>query len=143
MDTKDTAETTAPSVAPVKRAPKPKLAGGLHPEDPTSSVPLSEPKDDSLDLSDLGAAFSELRVGSPECKEKEKEKETGKGGARKDCEGEHERSIDAPSGNKPSESTPGATEHPATSSPTATTLLATHPAISSPTTTPPMARGTL
>ena len=76
MDTKDTAETTVPSVAPAKHVPKPKTAGELHPEDHVISKPLSGPKNITLDLSGLGAAFSGLRVGSLEGKEKEKEKET-------------------------------------------------------------------
>ena len=89
MDTKDTAETTAPSVAPSKPAPKPTPAGEPHLDEPVLSVLLSGTKDESLDLSGLGAAFSELRVGSPKGKEKEKEKEIGKEGARVGHEVEH------------------------------------------------------
>ena len=60
MDTKDIAETTAPSLARAKLAPKPTLAGALHPDDPLPSVPLSGTKDESLDFSGLGAIFSKL-----------------------------------------------------------------------------------
>ena len=56
MDSKDTAETTPPSVVPAKPAPKPKPAGEPEPEDPVLSVPLSELEDDCL--GSLGAAFS-------------------------------------------------------------------------------------
>ena len=101
-------------------------------------MPLSGLEDDSL--GSLGAAFGRLHLRTPEGKAKEKE--TGKGGAKEDREGEHERSEDVSSGEKPSESAPGATKHPAASSPTPTTLLATHPAASSPTTTPRVAEGT-
>ena len=48
MDTKDTAETTAPSVAPAKPALAPKPAGEPEPEKPVPSVPLSGLGDDSL-----------------------------------------------------------------------------------------------
>ena len=71
MDTKDTAETTAPSLAPAKPAPAPKPAGEREPEVPVPSVPLSGLRDDSLD--GFGVAFSGLSVGGPEGKEKEKE----------------------------------------------------------------------
>ena len=74
MDTKDTAETTAPSVAPAKQAPAPKPAGEPAPEVPVPSVPLRGLRNDSLD--GLGVAFSGLSVGEPEGKEKEKEKQT-------------------------------------------------------------------
>ena len=73
MDTKDTAETTAPSVAPAKPAPAPKPAGEPEPEVPVPSVPLSGRKHDSLD--GLGVAISGLSVEGPEGKEKEKEKQ--------------------------------------------------------------------
>ena len=69
MDTKDTAEMTAPSVAPAKLAPVPKPAGEPEPEVPVPSVPLSGLRDDSLD--GLGVACSGLSVGGPEGKEKE------------------------------------------------------------------------
>ena len=71
METKDTAEKTAPSAAPAKPAPKPR-PGEPEPEEPVPSVPLSGPEEDSLE--GLGAAFSGLHVGGPEGKEKEKEK---------------------------------------------------------------------
>ena len=56
MDTKDTAETTAPSVAPAKPAPAPRPAGEPEPEVPVPSVPLSGLRDDPLD--GLGVAFT-------------------------------------------------------------------------------------
>ena len=73
MDTKDTAEKTAPSVAPARPAPAPKPAGEPGPEEPVLSVALTGLGDDSL--KGLGAAFSGLSVGGLEGKEKEKEKE--------------------------------------------------------------------
>ena len=97
-----------------------------------------------LDLTGPGAALSGLRVGSPEGKEKEEENEIGKGGARKDRGGGHERTEDAGFSKKPSESTPGATDHPdlpSTSSPTTTTLPSTKPATSSPTASAPLPEG--
>ena len=138
MDTKETAEGTAPSVAPAKLARKPKPAGEHEPEDHVPSVPLSGRDDDSL--GSLGAAFSELHVRTPEGKGKEKD--TGEGGAEEDREGEHVRTDDVFSSERPSESAQGATEYSTASSPTATTLPATHPATSSPTTIPPVADGT-
>ena len=44
-------------------------------------MPLIGMNDDSLDLSGLGAALSELCVGLPEGKEKEKETGKGRAGA--------------------------------------------------------------
>ena len=73
MDTKDTAETTAPSVAPAKPVPAPKPASEPEPEVLVPSVPLSGLRGDSLD--GLGVAFSGLSVGGLEGKEKEKEKQ--------------------------------------------------------------------
>ena len=73
MDTKDTAEMTAPSVAPAKPAPAPKLAGEPEPEELVPSVPLSGLRDDSLE--GLRAVFSGVSVRGPEGKEKEKEKQ--------------------------------------------------------------------
>ena len=70
MDTKDTAEKTAPSVAPAKPAPTPKPAGEPEPEDALPSVPLSRLGNGSLE--GLGAAFIGLCVGGPEGKQKEK-----------------------------------------------------------------------
>ena len=70
MDTKDTAETTAASVAPAKPGPAPKPAGEPEPKVHVPSVPWSGLRDDSLD--GLGVAFSGLSVGGPEGKEKEK-----------------------------------------------------------------------
>ena len=71
MDTKDTAETTAPSVAPAKPALAPKPAGEPEPEETVPSVPVSGLGDDSLE--GLRAAFSVLSVGGPEGKKKEME----------------------------------------------------------------------
>ena len=73
MDTKDTAGTTAPSVAPAKPAPTPKPAGEPEPEKPVPSVPLSGLRDDSLE--GLRAALSGLSVRGPEGRVKEKEKQ--------------------------------------------------------------------
>ena len=73
MDTKDTTETTAPSVATAEAAPAPKPAGEPEPEGPVPSVPLSGLGDDSLE--GLRAAFSGHSVGRPEGKEKKKAKE--------------------------------------------------------------------
>ena len=72
MDTKDTAEKTAPSVAPAKPVEKRRLRSP-GPEKPVPSVPLSRLGDDSLE--GLGAAFSGRSLGGPEDKEKEKVKE--------------------------------------------------------------------
>ena len=91
MDTKDTAETTQPSVAPAKPTPEPIAAGEPHPR-LVPLVPLSGTKDNQLDLNGLGAAFSEFRVGTPEGKQKQKEK--GKVGTRVDSEAAHERTDD-------------------------------------------------
>ena len=74
MDTKDTAETTAPSVPPAKPAPAPNPAGEPEPEVAVPSVPLSGLREDSLD--GLGVAFISPSVGGPEGKEKQKEKQT-------------------------------------------------------------------
>ena len=72
MDTKDTAERRAPSVAPGGPAPKPRL-DETGPEEPVPSVPFSGLGDNSLE--GLGAAFSGLSVRGPEGKEKDEEKE--------------------------------------------------------------------
>ena len=140
MDTKDTAETTAPSVAPAKPAPAPKPAGEPEPEVPVPSVPLSGLRDDSLD--GLGVAFSGLSVGGHEGKEKEKEKQAVDRGVEEAYHGDGYGPPDeAPFEDTPEESAPSASDLPAVPSPTTTTLPATHPAVSSPTTTPPMAEG--
>ena len=125
MDTKHTAEMTAHSMAPAKPAPILKSRCEPEPQDPVPSVPLSGLEDDPLPI--LPAAFSGLPARTPEGKAKEKE--TEEGGAEDNPEGGLEQS-------------PSATENPATSSPTATTLRATHPAASSPTTTPSAVEGT-
>ena len=90
MDTKDTAETTTPSVTPARFTPKPKPAGETEPEDPVPSVPLIGLEDEPL--GSLGAAFGELHVRTLEGKAKEKE--TGEGGAEDNREGEHARTED-------------------------------------------------
>ena len=140
MDTKDTAQTTAPSVAPAKPAPARKPAGEPEPEEPVPSVPLSGLGDDSLEGS--RSAPSGLSVGGPEGKEKGKEKQAVDTGAKGVDPGDgHEPSDEVPFEDKPVESAPSASDYPAVPSPTTTTLPATHPATSSPTTTPHMAEG--
>ena len=139
MDTKDTAEKTAPSAAPAKPAPKPR-PGEPEPKEPVPSVPLSGRGDYSLE--GLGAAYSGLSVGGPEGKKKEKEKEAVDMGVEEEDPGdEHDPSDEVLFDHKPAKSAPSASDHPAVPSPTTTTLPATHPATSSPTTTPPMAEG--
>ena len=140
MDTKDTAETTAPSVAPAKPAPASKPAVEPEPKVPVPSVPLSGLRDDSLD--GLGVGFSGLSVGEPEGKEKEKEKQAVDRGIEEVYPGDGYGPPDeAPFEDTPEESAPSASDLPAVPSPTTTTLPAAHPATSSPTTTPPMAEG--
>ena len=70
MDTKDSAVTTAPSVAPATPAPTAERAGEPEPEESVPSVPLTGLGDDSLDC--LRAAFSGHSVGGLEGKKKEK-----------------------------------------------------------------------
>ena len=140
MDTKNTAETTAPSVAPAKPAPAPKPAGEPEPEELVPSVPLGGLRDDSLE--GLRAAFSGLFVRGPEGKEKEKEKQAVDMGAKEVHPGDgYGPSDEAPFEDTPEESAPSASDFPAVPSPTTTTLPVTHPATSSPTTTAPMAEG--
>ena len=140
MDTKDTAETIAPSEAPAKPAPAPKPAGEPEPEVPVTSVPLSGLRDHSLDGS--GVAFSGLSVRGPEGKEKEKEKQAVDRGVQEAYTGDGYGPPDeAPFEDTPEESAQSASDLPAVPSPTTTTLPATHPATSSPTITPPMAEG--
>ena len=142
MDTKDTAKTTAPSVAPVKPAPAPKPAGEPEPEEPVPLVPLSGLRDDFLE--GLRAAFSSLSVRGPggKKKEKEKEKQAVDMGAEEVHPGDgYGPSDEAPFEDTPEESAPSASDFRAVPSPTTTTLPATHPASSSPKTTPPMAEG--
>ena len=140
MDTKDTVETTEPSVAPAKPAPAPKPAGDPEPEEPVPSVPLSGPGDESVE--GLRAAFSGLTVRGPEGKEKEKEKQAVDMGAKEVHRGDgHGPSDEAPFEDSPLESAPRASDFRAVPSPRTTTFPATHPDTSSPTTTPPMAEG--
>ena len=140
MDTKDTAETTAPSVAAAKPAPAPEPAGEPEPEVPVPLVPLSGLRDDSLE--GLRAAFSGLSVRGPEGKEKEKEEQAVDIGAEEVHPGDGYRpSEEAPFEDRPVESAPSASDFPAVSSPTTTTFPATHQATSSPRTTPPMTEG--
>ena len=138
MDTKDSAEETAPPVAPAKPAPTPKPAGEPEPDELVPSVPLSGLGHDSLE--GFGAAFSGFSVGAPEGKEMEKEKEAVDMGIEEEDPGAgQEPSDEVPLDDRPIESAPSASDHPAVPSPTTTTLPATHSATSSPTTTPPMA----
>ena len=140
MDTKDTTETTAPSVAPAEPAPAPKPAGEPEPEEPVPWVPLSGLRDDSLE--GLKAAFSGLSVRGPEGNKREKEKQAVVMGAEEVYPGDgYGPSEEAPSKDAPVESAPRASNFPAVPSPTTTTLPATHPGTSSPTTTPTMAEG--
>ena len=140
MDTKDTAETTAPSVAQAKPAPAPKPAGEPEPEEPVPSVPLSGLGDHFLE--GLRAAFSGLSVAGPEGRKSEEEKEAMDMGAEEVLPGDrHEPSDEVPFDDKPVESALSASDYPAVPSPTTTTLPATHPTTSSPKTTPPMAEG--
>ena len=137
MDTKDTDETTGPSVAPGKPAPAPKPAGEPEPEEPVPSVPLSGLWDHSLE--GLRAAFSGLSVRGPEDKEEEKEKQAVDMGAEEVHPGDgYDLSDEAPFEDAPVESAPSASDFPAVY---CTTLSATHPATSLPTTIPPMAEG--
>ena len=71
MDTKDTVEATAPSVAPAKQTPRSKTAGEPEPEDPVLPVPLGGLEENSL--RSPGAAFSELQVQTPGDQAKVKE----------------------------------------------------------------------
>ena len=139
MDTKDTAQKTAPAVAPAKPALKPR-PGEPEPEEPVPSVPSSGLVDDSLE--GLGAAFRGLSVGGPEGKGKEREQEAVYMGVEEEeFWNEQEPSDEVPFDDRPVESAPSATDHPAVPSPTTNTLSATHPVTSSTTTTPPMIEG--
>ena len=112
MDTKDTAEKTAPSVAPAKPAPAPKPAGEPQPERPVPSAPSSGLGDVSLE--GLGASFSAPSVGGPEGKEKEKEKEAADMGVEEENPGgRHKPSYEEPLNDRPVESALSASEHPA------------------------------
>ena len=140
MDTRDTAERTAPSVAPAKPAPAPKPAGEPEPEEPVPSVPLSGLGNDSLE--GLRAAFSGLSMRGPEGKEKEMEKQAVHIAAEEVHTGDgYGPSDESPFEDTPEESAPSASDFPAVPSPTTTTIPATHQATSSPTTTPTMAEG--
>ena len=112
MDTKDTAETTAPSVTPAKPAPAAKPAGEPEPEEPVPSVPLSGLGDDSLE--GLRAAFSALSVGGPDGKEKEKEKQAVDTRAEEVYPADaHGSSDEVPFEDEPVESAPSASDYPA------------------------------
>ena len=126
METKDTADKTAPSVALAKPAPAPKPAGEPGPEEAVPSVLLCGLGDDSLE--GLRAALSGLSVGGPEGKEKEKEKEAADMGVEEVYPGDgHEPSGEVPFQDKPVDSAPGASDHAAVPSPKSTTLPATYP----------------
>ena len=140
MDAKDTAQRTAPSVAPATSALAPKPASEPEPEVPVPSVPSSGLRDDSLD--GLGLAFSGLSFGGPEGKEKEKEKQAVDRAVEKAYPGDGYGPPDeAPFEDTPEESPPSTSVHPAVPSPTTTALQGAHPATSSLTTTPAMAGG--
>ena len=125
MDTKDTAETTGPSVASAKPAPAPKPAGEPESEKPVPSLPLSGLGDDSRE--GLRAAFSGLSLRGPEGKENEKEKQAVDMGAEEIHPGDgYGPSVEAPFEDTPVESAPSASDFPAVSSPTTTTIPATH-----------------
>ena len=98
-------------------------------------MPLGGLRDDSLES--LRAAFSGQSV-----RDEEREKQAVDMGAEEVHPGDgYGPSDEAPFEDTPVESAPGASDFPAVSSPTTTTLQATHPATSSPTTTQPMAEG--
>ena len=129
MDIKDTAETTAPSVAPAKPAPAPKPAREPEPEVPVPSLPLSGLRDDSLD--GLAVAFSGLSVRGLESKEKEREKQAVDRGVEEAYPVDGYGPPDeAPFGDTPEESAPSASYLPAVPSLTTTTLPAAHRATS-------------
>ena len=139
MDTKDTTEKTAPSVAPEKPAPKPR-PGEPGIEKPVPSVPLSVPGDDFPE--GFGAAFSRLSVGGPEGKEKENEREAVDRRVEEEDPGDgHKPSDEVPFDDRPVDSAPSASDHPAVPFPTTTTLPATHRTTSLSTTSLPMAAG--
>ena len=103
-------------------------------------MPLSSLGDDSLE--GLGAAFSGLSDGGPAGKEKEKGKEAVDMRIEEEDPGDgHQVSDEVPFDDKPVESAPSASDHPAVPSRTPTTLSATHSATFPPTTTPRMTEG--
>ena len=122
MDTKDTAETTEPSVAPAKLLPKPKPAAEPEREASLPSEPLPGLGDESL--RSLGAALSELHLRTPQGKAKKKD--TWEGGAEDDGESVHVLADNVFFGERLLESALGAIENPGASSIAATTLAATH-----------------
>ena len=102
-------------------------------------MPLSGLGDDFLE--GFRAAFSGLSVQGREGKEKEKQKQAVDMGAEEVYPGDgYGPSDEVPFKDGPVESA-SASDFPAVTSPTTTTLPATHPATSSATTTPPMAEG--
>ena len=132
MDTKDTAEKTASSVAPAKPAPKPR-PGEPEPEEPIPSVPLSR----AWELLSVHFPWEDLKA-----KRRRRERKQwiweSKG---KTLEMNTNHPVRYSSMTEPAESAPSASDHPPVSSPSTTTLQATHTATSSPTLTPPMAEG--
>ena len=137
MDTNDTTEKTAPSAAPAKPAPKPR-PGEPEPEEPVPSVLLSG-WDEYL-FEGLGVAISGLSVGA--AKGKDKRKGAVDMGAEEEDRGDaHDPCYGIPFDDKPPESAPSASDHPAAPRPATTALAAAHSATSSLTTTPPMAQG--
>ena len=127
MDTKDTAEKTAPSAAPAEPAPKPRH-GEPEPEEPVPSVHSSALEDNSLQ--GLGVAFSVLSVGAPVGKANAKAA-VDMGAEEEDTGDDHNPSGEVPFDDKPSESAPSASDHPPSPSSTTTTHPATQPARSS------------
>ena len=119
----DTADTAPAEPALTLRPHQPE------PEEPVPSVPLSGLRDDLLE--GLGVTSSGLSVGAPEGEQKEKGA-VDMGVEEENPGGEHDLSHEVPFDDKPSDSAPSASNHPAAPTLTITTLPATHPATSSP-----------